>query len=67
MEREMKHQPKNGIRISLQVPSQDPDLYENKVTDEIFLFLSRQRCGDSLKLLLSAYATYARGHVNSCL
>jgi predicted nucleotidyltransferase len=43
MKHEVKQQPQSGIRISLQVPSQDPDLYKNKATNDILLFLSRHR------------------------
>ena len=33
----------HGKRISLDIPAQDPDLFKNKATDDVLVFLSRHR------------------------
>lgn len=43
MKHDMKQNPTAGITISLQIPVQDPDLFKNKATDDVLLFLSRHR------------------------
>lgn len=35
-----------GVSISFQVPASDPEIYKNKATDDILLFLSRHRFGE---------------------
>lgn len=39
----MKRDAESGISISLRIPARDPDLFKNKSTNDVLLFLSRQR------------------------
>lgn len=43
MEHEMKQEPGPGITISLSIPARDPDLFKNKATNDVLLFLTRYR------------------------
>jgi predicted nucleotidyltransferase len=43
MKHEMEQDRDPGISISLRVPVRDPDLFKNKATDDVLLFLSRHR------------------------
>lgn len=46
MAHEVKKETDSGINISLQIPAQDPELYKNKATDDVLLFLSRHSFED---------------------
>lgn len=46
MSHRVKQESDLGISISLQIPTQDPELYKNKATDDVLLFLSRHRFED---------------------
>lgn len=39
----MKNDAERGINVSLRIPAPDPDLFKNKSTNEVLLFLSRHR------------------------
>lgn len=43
MNRETEYSSETGIQISLQIPVRDPDLFKNKATDDVLLFLTRHR------------------------
>lgn len=43
MERDVKQDSRAGITISLPIPAYEPDLFKNKATDDVLLFLSRHR------------------------
>lgn len=43
MKHEMKQNPAAGIRISLQIPVDEPDLFRHKATNDVLLLLSRHR------------------------
>lgn len=43
MEHEMKQDLEAGTTISLQIPARDPDLFKNKATNDVLLFLTRHR------------------------
>lgn len=43
MNHEMKRDPPSGVAVSVPVPAGDPDLFKNKATDDVLMFLSRHR------------------------
>lgn len=46
MEHDVKQNSETGITISLPIPAREPDLFKNKATDDVLLFLSRHRFGE---------------------
>lgn len=43
MEHEMKQDLEAGTAVSLQIPARDPNLFKNKATNDVLLFLTRHR------------------------
>ena len=67
MAREMKQASEPGIEISLQIPARDADLFKNKSTNDLLLFLSRYRFEEFTIRELATHTEHPKTTVNRAI